>query len=349
MHKIPVTVLSGFLGAGKTTLVQSLLAQAGDKKMALIINEFGTQGVDGDLIKGCGDALCDADALVELANGCICCTVADDFIPTMQMLLNRDPRPDHIIIETSGLALPQPLIKAFNWPEIKADVMIDGVINLVDADALARGQFVHDKQAVQAQRQLDDSLDHETPLSELFHDQLGSADLVVLNKVDLVDQEAHELIMARLQTQIRSGVPVLKAVRGDIDASLLMGLDTDSAADTTHDHTHDHDDESHHHHDHADFFSFIVPIAPIADRVQFEKHIKRILRDHPILRLKGFVHMHKAGARLVVQAVGPRLSTHFEQVAVSDDRSAGSLVVIGLKGLDQIKVTQQLQRVLKAA
>ncbi len=117
-QKIPATVVTGFLGAGKTTLIRHMLQNAGGKRIALIINEFGDLGVDGDILKGCGDETCTEDDIMELSNGCICCTVADDFIPTMQKLLERDRRPDHIVIETSGLALPQPLVRAFNWPEI---------------------------------------------------------------------------------------------------------------------------------------------------------------------------------------------------------------------------------------
>ena len=103
-QKIPATVITGFLGAGKTTLIRNLLQNAGGKRIALIINEFGDLGVDGDVLKGCGAEACSEDDIIELTNGCICCTVADDFIPTMSKLLERENRPDHIVIETSGLA-----------------------------------------------------------------------------------------------------------------------------------------------------------------------------------------------------------------------------------------------------
>ena len=117
-QKIPATVVTGFLGAGKTTLIRHLLENANGKRIALIINEFGDIGVDGEVLKGCGEETCREEDIVELANGCICCTVADDFIPVIKKLIERDDAPDHIVIETSGLALPQPLVKAFNWPEI---------------------------------------------------------------------------------------------------------------------------------------------------------------------------------------------------------------------------------------
>ncbi len=171
-QKIPTTVITGFLGAGKTTLIRNLLARNGGKRIALIINEFGDIGIDAEVLRGCGDAMCAEDDIIELSNGCICCTVADDFVPTMKQLLDREAPPDHIVIETSGLALPQPLVRAFNWPEIRTRVTVDAVVTVVDGPAAAEGQFAPDLAAIEAQRAADDNLDHETPLSELFEDQI---------------------------------------------------------------------------------------------------------------------------------------------------------------------------------
>ncbi|MEM7427452.1 MAG: GTP-binding protein, partial [Pseudomonadota bacterium] len=139
--KIPATVITGFLGAGKTTVIRNLLEKANGRRIALIINEFGDVGVDGEVLKGCGEETCREEDVVELANGCICCTVADDFIPTMSKLLDRSEPPDHIVIETSGLALPQPLVRAFNWPEIRSRVTVDGVVTVVDSAAVSEGHF----------------------------------------------------------------------------------------------------------------------------------------------------------------------------------------------------------------
>ncbi|HMO09059.1 MAG TPA: GTP-binding protein, partial [Paracoccaceae bacterium] len=165
LEKIPVTVVTGFLGAGKTTLIRHLMANPGGRRLAILVNEFGTVGVDGDILRACADAACPEENIVELANGCICCTVADDFIPTMEALLSRPVRPDHIVIETSGLALPKPLLKAFDWPAIRSRVTVDGVVALADAEAVAAGRFAPDPAAVEAQRAADDSLDHDTPLA----------------------------------------------------------------------------------------------------------------------------------------------------------------------------------------
>ena len=182
--KIPTTVVTGFLGAGKTTLIRHMLENANGKRIALIINEFGDLGVDGGILKGCGIEGCAEDDVMELSNGCICCTVAEDFVPTMQKLLDRADAPDHIVIETSGLALPQPLVRAFNWPEISTRVTVDGVVTVVDGKAVSEGRFAHDVAAVDAQRAQDENLDHETPLSELFADQVACADMIVVNKSD---------------------------------------------------------------------------------------------------------------------------------------------------------------------
>ncbi len=188
LSKIPVTVITGFLGAGKTTLIRHLMANPQGKRLAILVNEFGTVGVDGDILKSCADANCPVENIVELANGCICCTVAEDFIPTIEALMARPERPDHILIETSGLALPKPLLKAFDWPAIRSRITVDGVIALADAEAVAAGRFAPDVAAVDAQRLADPGLDHETPLSEVFEDQIACADIILMSKADLAGE-----------------------------------------------------------------------------------------------------------------------------------------------------------------
>src|SRR5271169_1264183 len=128
LAKTPVTIVTGFLGAGKTTLIRHVLENAKGRCLALIVNEFGDVGVDGDILRSCGIESCPDENIVELANGCLCCTVADDFVPAIEALLGRDRKPEHIIVETSGLALPKPLVKAFDWPPIRSKLTVDGVI-----------------------------------------------------------------------------------------------------------------------------------------------------------------------------------------------------------------------------
>ncbi|GAB4235988.1 MAG: cobalamin biosynthesis protein CobW [Methyloligellaceae bacterium] len=341
--KIPATVVTGFLGAGKTTLIRNLLQTANGRRIALIVNEFGDVGVDGELLKGCGDAACRDEDIVELANGCICCTVADDFIPTMTRLLEREQRPDHILIETSGLALPQPLVKAFNWPEVRAQVTVDGVVTVVDAAALAEGRFAHDEAAVQAQREADAALDHESPLEELFEDQLACADIVVLNKADLLAPGAIGGIEAELRREIRDGVTLLQARQGNLPAEVLLGLgcaaEDDLAARKSH-----HEAEGHADHDHDDFVSFVVERPALARREDFLAALPGIIAANGILRLKGFLAVEDAASRLVVQAVGPRVSSYFDRPWKPGEERRCALVVIGEKGLDEAAIREALSR-----
>jgi len=347
--KIPATVVTGFLGAGKTTLIRHLLQNAKGKRIALIINEFGDLGVDGDILKGCGDAVCTADDIVELSNGCICCTVADDFIPTMEQLLARDELPDHIVIETSGLALPQPLVRAFNWPGIATKVTVDGVVTVVDGRAVVDGQFAHDLAAVDAQRAADDGLDHETPLSELFADQMACADMIVVNKADLLSQAETDRLSAQLREDSRAGVQVITAKMGQLPVDVLLGQGVGAETDLAvrheiHHHHHDHDHDHHHDHEHGHdaFESFTVNLGEIADSTAFAARVSETIAAHNILRLKGFAAIAGKPMRLTLQAVGPRVDSYFDQPFGTAVRET-QLVVIGQAGLNKAAITAALQ------
>lgn len=353
--KIPATVVTGFLGAGKTTLIRHMLQNANGKRIALIINEFGDLGVDGDILKGCGDETCREEDVVELSNGCICCTVADDFIPTMEKLLNRDEKPDHIVIETSGLALPQPLVRAFNWPGISTKVTVDGVVTVVDGRAVQDGQFAHNVAAVDAQRAQDENLDHETPLSELFEDQIACADMIVVNKTDLLDASEADGLTTRLKSESRDGVQVIKTSMGALPVDVLLGQGIAAENDLqsrheVHHHHHHHDEDDHdynHHHDHAhehghdEFESFIVTRPEITDPTAFAQQVADVIRAHNILRLKGFAAVQDKPMRLTLQAVGPRVDTYFDGPLTGPRETR--LVVIGEAGLDATAITRALQ------
>lgn len=347
--KIPATVVTGFLGAGKTTLIRHMLQNAEGKRIALIINEFGDLGVDGDILKGCGSQTCTEDDIMELSNGCICCTVAEDFIPTMEKLLARENRPDHIVIETSGLALPQPLVRAFNWPGISTRVTVDGVVTVVDGKAVTEGRFAHNVAAVDAQRALDENLDHETPLSELFEDQIACADMIVVNKTDLLTADEAEALASRLKSESREGVQVVRATMGALPVDVLLGQgigaenDLEARHEVHHHHHHDDDDHDDHHHDHGhdEFESFVVTRGEIADPKGFAERVAAIIRDHDILRLKGFVAVEGKPMRLTLQAVGPRVETYFDQPFGAQPRQT-RLVVIGEAGLDRAAIEEAL-------
>lgn len=352
--KIPATVVTGFLGAGKTTLIRHMLENAGGRRIALIINEFGDLGVDGDILSGCGDETCREEDIMELSNGCICCTVAEDFVPTMEKLLAREDAPDHIVIETSGLALPQPLVRAFNWPEIRTKVTVDGVVTVVDGKAVTEGRFAHDVAAVDKQRAMDENLDHETPLSELFEDQVACADMIVVNKTDLLGDDAVAALVGKLAGESRDGVQVVRASMGKLPVDVILGQkvgaedDLEARHELHHHHHHDeddhHDDDHHHHHHehgHDEFESFVVTRPEIADPAAFADHLAGVIREHDILRLKGFCAVEGKPMRLTVQAVGPRVDHYYDKPFGGDARET-KLVVIGQAGMDRAAIERAL-------
>ncbi len=324
LAKVPVTVITGFLGAGKTTLIRHLMTNAGGRRLAVLVNEFGTVGVDGDILKSCAIDDCPAENIVELANGCICCTVADDFIPTIEALMALPTRPDHILIETSGLALPKPLLQAFDWPAIRSKITVDGVIALADAEAVAAGTFAADVAAVDAQRLADDSLDHETPLSEVFEDQISCADIVLMSKADLAGPDGLAKARKVIEDESPREIPILEMTEGVIDPKVVLGLNAaaedDLAARPSH---HDgHDD-----HEHDDFETVVISMPEVSDVEALAGSIERLARGQNILRVKGYVAVEGKPMRLLVQAVGARVRQQFDRPWGNDPR-VGHLVVI---------------------
>lgn len=346
MSRIPTTVITGFLGAGKTTLIRHLLDNAKGRRLALIVNEFGDVGVDGELLRGCNEEACPEDDIVELANGCICCTVADDFLPTMLKLLDRPNPPEHIIIETSGLALPKPLVKAFQWPDIRTRATVDGVLAVIDADAVSAGRFASDEAALALARASDPTLDHDSPLEELFEDQLACADLVILNKSDLVDPARLGQIESDISADTRSGVKIIRASHGAVDIGVMLGLvaGAEDDLDTRPSH-HDADPD----HDHDDFDSFVLKGGDI-DRIEpLLAAMTEAIATHDILRIKGFVSVAGKPARMVIQAVGPRIQHHYDRSWKAAEVRRSQLVVIGQKGMDQPAIEAALLALLNGA
>jgi cobalamin biosynthesis protein CobW len=324
LSKIPVTVITGFLGSGKTTLIRHLMTHTKGRRLAVLVNEFGTVGVDGDILRSCAIPDCPAENIVELSNGCICCTVADDFIPTIEALMAMPVRPDHILIETSGLALPKPLLKAFDWPAIRSKITVDGVIALADAEAVAAGTFASDVHAVDEQRKADESLDHDTPLSEVFEDQINCADIILMSKADLAGPEGLAKARAVIEAESPRKIPILEMSEGVIDPNVILGLDAkaedDLAARPSH---HDgHDD-----HEHDDFETIVVPMPEIEDAAALVAAIEKLANDQHILRVKGYVAVKGKPMRLLVQAVGARVRHQFDRPWGAEPRH-GALVVI---------------------
>jgi cobalamin biosynthesis protein CobW len=335
LDRIPTTIITGFLGAGKTTLIRHLLQNTRGRHLALIVNEFGDVGVDGEILRGCGVDSCSAENIIELANGCICCTVADDFIPAIETLLRRDERPDHIIIETSGLALPKPLVKAFDWPAIRANLTVDGVVAVVDGAAVVAGTFADNPDLVIEQRAADTSLDHDNPLEEVFEDQLLCADLIVLNKIDLLSSEEKTEVREHIASILPRGVKIVSTVEGRVDPEVLLGIEAAAEDDIDARKSH-HDDEAEH--DHDEFESFVLEVGPLVDPEQFMARLSTIADQHDVLRMKGFFEVSGKPMRLLVQGVGRRFRQQFDRPWHKDEPRKGRLVVIGETGLDRAAI-----------
>lgn len=339
LAKTPVTVITGFLGSGKTTLIRHLMRNPGGKKLAILVNEFGTLGVDGDILKSCADDNCPVENIVELANGCICCTVADDFIPTIEALMAMPQRPDHILIETSGLALPKPLLKAFDWPAIRSRITVDGVITLADAEAVAAGRFAPDVDAIAAQRAADDSIDHETPLSEVFEDQVSCADIVLLSKADLAGDAGLAAARSIISAEAPRAVPMLAMTDGVIDPRVILGLNSaaedDIAARPSH---HDGEDD----HEHDDFDSISVSLPETVDPEVLAESIRKLARDQNILRVKGYVAVKGKPMRLLVQAVGERVRSQFDRPWGDTPRTSQLVVIAERHHIDRAAIEATL-------
>ncbi|WP_421701735.1 cobalamin biosynthesis protein CobW [Aliiroseovarius sp.] len=340
LSKTPVTVITGFLGSGKTTLIRHLMTHNQGKRLAVLVNEFGTAGVDGDILKSCADENCPENNIMELANGCICCTVADDFIPTIEALMALPEKPDHILIETSGLALPKPLLKAFDWPAIKSRITVDGVIALADAEAVASGQFAPDLDAVQAQREADDSLDHETPLSEVFEDQVSCADIVLLSKADLAGEEGLAKARAVIEAEAPRELPIIPMSEGVVDPRVVLGLE--AAAEDDLDARPSHHD-GHHDHEHDDFDSIVIDLGEVANPETLQGNIERLAREQKILRVKGYVAVEGKPMRMLVQAVGARVRAQFDQPWGAQERRTQLVVIAEHHDINEAAIRSVLE------
>ena len=357
LDKIPATVVTGFLGSGKTTILSRVLQQAAGKRIAVIVNEFGELDIDANLLRSCpldcedGSAAVSAgdDGIYELANGCICCTVEEEFLPVMRQLIERRDDIDHILIETSGLALPKPLVQAFNWPDIKQYCTVDAVITVVDGPAVAAGRYADDEARVEAQRLADDSLDHDPSLQELLEDQLSAADLVVVSKNDLLDDAGRERVRSLVEQRVPAAVKTAYVNHGDTPLDVLLGIG--SAAEERIDQIHNHHDQHHahgHHHDHAHdhFDSFVITLGEV-DAVELERVLHELLERHSVYRVKGFAALPGKPMRQVVQAVGQRLDRHFDRAWQADEERLTQLVFIG-RDIDSHNFTEALQAALAA-
>ncbi|TQS72901.1 cobalamin biosynthesis protein CobW [Rhodobacteraceae bacterium] len=339
LAKVPVTVVTGFLGAGKTTLIRHLMQNPQGKRLAVLVNEFGTAGVDGEILKSCADESCPDTNIMELANGCICCTVADEFIPTIEALLALPQAPDHILIETSGLALPKPLLKAFDWPAIRSRITVDGVVALADAEAVAAGQFAPDLEAVAAQRAADDSLDHETPLSEVFEDQIACADIVLLSKADLAGADGLARARQLIEAEAPRPVPILPMTDGVIDPQVILGLK--AAAEDDLDQRPSHHD-GHDDHEHDDFDTIVVDLGEVDDPQALQERVAAMAGALNILRVKGYVAVRSKPMRYLLQAVGTRVRGQYDQPWAGAERRSQLVIIAEHDHIDRAAIETAL-------
>jgi len=278
--KIPVIVVSGFLGSGKTTFLRYLLKES-NKKFGLIINEFGDVGIDGDLIKSCDK--CDKsedDCVIELNNGCLCCTVQDDFVPSIKALLEFNPPIESIIIETSGLALPIPLIQALNWPEIRSSIYLDIVVGIVNGESMLNGSPINDLNKITKQYNETDKIDHNTSIDELFESQFEVSDIVLVSRSDILNDDQFDFVKNKIKGSLNSSVPVLKSKNGKIDLNYLF--DFKFKKETYKDFlTEEHD------HNHVELISDSIKLNYFLEKNDFEKEMSKILDELNILRIKG--------------------------------------------------------------
>lgn len=347
--KIPVTIITGFLGSGKTSLIRNILQNNQGRRIAVLVNEFGELGIDGELLKAC--QVCDdedgpivANNIVELTNGCLCCTVQEEFYPVMQQLLERRDQIDCILIETSGLALPKPLIKAFKWQDIRHALTVDGVVTVVDCEAVSTGTLAQDLAALEAQRKADPNLDHETPLQELFEDQLACADLVVLNKSDLVTEAQLQEVQALVQAELPRAVKMVVHGRDDVDLpnDLLLGFNA-AVEDHLADRPSHHDEEEDHDHDEEIDSTHIVLNASF-DPVLLREGLEQIVLEQEVYRVKGFVSVPDKAMRLVVQGVGSRFEDFYDRSWKPEEPRLTKLVFIG-KQLNRSQIENTLLKI----
>ena len=360
--KIPVTIVTGFLGSGKTTLISGLLKKNPDRRLAVLVNEFGEVSVDGALLRTAGEG-CGVE-IHDLPNGCICCTIKDDFLPVMGQLQKRKQEIDHVLIETSGLALPTPVMRALAWPEVRNDFQLDAVITVVDTPELLAGNLEEGKPIPGAAAA--EIPEHVNSVESILNQQLENADVVVLNKIDALS-DGHLLKAEELIRKKAARVRFLELAYGaELDTRLCLGLNLHEEPDP---HVHDHDHFHNHHgpvqslpqeldrpledqhqfdghshtglasHEHSEdthlhfhehdtgWQSFVLSSPEPQDPEKLKAAVKQVSADQPILRAKGFAAVSGKHHRLVVQAVRTRVQTYFEDAHTHEEES--KLVFIG--------------------
>ena len=329
-QKVPVIVVSGFLGSGKTTFLRYLINKS-NKKFGFLINEFGDVGIDGDLIKSCSN--CDESIdkkIIMLNNGCVCCTVQDDFIPSIKSLLGSSLEIDTIIVETSGLALPLPLLKALSWPEIKASIYLDLVVCIVNGEAMIDGSPINDLSLIKNQYKDTKVIEHNSSLDELFQEQLETSDVILISRADLLNQYQYKKVEDNIKLKINNDIPIMKCFNGEINLKYFFGSEIKK---NIYKDSFENDKEENHNHSHPKIYSRLLKSSYFLNKKDFEKQMVVILEDLNILRIKGRVWIPSKNLPLQVQIVGKKINTWFEEAPNNCWRPNGDigmeLILIG--------------------